>query len=103
MTDTSVDLRGFEVFAPNGERLGTVVKTEDDTFTVRKGHVLPTEIDVPYDDIAETIGLVVQLNRDPRVFSDWQADPHRELVDRPVTGAEAGYDFGGRRPDIKPE
>ncbi len=101
MASTTLDLRGFEVFTPNGERLGTIVKTEDDTFTVRKGHILPTEIDVPYDDIAETIGLQVQLHRDPRVFSDWQADPGRDMADRPAVGAEAGYDFGGKRPDVE--
>lgn len=100
MASTTVDLRGYEVMTPDGERLGTVVKTEDDTFTVRKGHLLPTEIDVPYGAIAQTSGTKVQLNKDPRVFSDWQADPSRELADRPVSGAEAGYDFGGARRDI---
>ena len=88
---------GSLVLGPHNERLGRVCRREDDTFTVRKGRLFPVEIDVKYEDVAETWSGIVRLRRDPTVFSESEAtgDSPAETV---VTGEEAGYDFAADRP-----
>jgi hypothetical protein len=97
LANKAVDLMGCEVLTPSGERLGEVIRCESDSFTVRKGHILPTEIDVAYSDIASTDGNCIRLTRDPTVFSDIEASDEPQTVNEHVTGPEAGYDFGGKR------
>ena len=60
----SWDVReGMVVHTADGERLGTVVRTGDDTFVIAKGRLLPRDFIARYDEISEVRDGEVHLRR----------------------------------------
>lgn len=60
----SWDVReGMVVHTSDGERLGTVVRTGEDTFVIAKGRLLPRDFIARYDEISEVRDGEVHLRR----------------------------------------
>jgi uncharacterized protein (TIGR02271 family) len=60
----SWDIReGMVVRTADGERLGTVVRTGEDTFVIEKGLLLPRDFIARYVDVAEVRGEEVRLRQ----------------------------------------
>jgi hypothetical protein len=53
---------GSQVFTSDGNELGTVVRVEPSTMTVKKGGLLGGEIQVPRSLVAEVDGTHVELS-----------------------------------------
>lgn len=54
---------GMEVLTADGARLGTVVRSGEDTFVIEKGLLLPRDFIARYEDIAEVRGSQVHLRQ----------------------------------------
>jgi uncharacterized protein (TIGR02271 family) len=54
---------GMEVLTADGSRLGTVVRSGEDTFVIEKGVLLPRDFIARYEDISEVRGGQVRLRR----------------------------------------
>jgi uncharacterized protein (TIGR02271 family) len=88
---------GMDVYASDGDKVGTIVNVTDDTITVEKGFFFPSDHIIPVNAI-EGIGdddrVYLRLTKDAALNQEW--DTARDTTPRAATDAAADFTTSAR-------